>query len=360
MATIYNYASRIAQQVYGWAYGYPDPLLIEGTPENLKKAIREKGKDVFQCTFKVNNTSYSAAEYCVKINDTTSMQKLIELGAKEEFDKPSSRPIVHFYIECLSERGDLVMLHLLLDHTDVNQEDAGYFHTALEHLLEIPLDPENEMHLNAIEVLFQRGARIHSVCGTTPFEVLKRSYNGRIWDGTTPMRSVVEEKTFLFRLANYLDLERNYHPESDSALTFEEFQFHSQNLNRDFTILPIWMDTSFVSFAISECVKDQELLVSLPEGKREEFTSIAKSFLRAQNYRQSQQAAQIFLNLEQYYFLFKKLCKQGTFKDCFSPGQLEMLTSVLKKANPAAATPQMVLELMQSLGLSEQAYTQTT
>lgn len=351
MSAIYNAASSI----YHWAFG-GDPFLIEATPENLKRAILEKGQDVFQYKFKARSSTYSTVEYCVKLNDKTSMKKLIELGADAELNKSRLTPILHFYIDCLNddEPADLEMLQLLLDHTDIDQEDIGMFYTPLEHLLAVE-GRKGVMHFNVIRVLLQRGARISSDADTSAFKILKSSHNDKIWNGAFINRSAEEERIFLSNLVKYLELERQFHPLSESAMTLEEFQFHSQNLNRLFSYAAVSMDISaIVSTAASVCLKDPENLVSLTDDKKELFTSMAESLRRTEIHNQSQQAHQIIKDLSQYYFFFEKLCNAGAFIDCFEPQQLEILTAALKNAKAGTVSAQRTLKLMESLGLSEQ------
>jgi hypothetical protein len=67
---IYSGLTTIGAHLWGMTFGYPDPLEIKATPQNLKTAIREKCQNVLSFKFKdASKTIRSALEYAVEIND---------------------------------------------------------------------------------------------------------------------------------------------------------------------------------------------------------------------------------------------------------------------------------------------------
>ncbi len=258
-------------------------------------------------------------------------------------------PILHFYVECLNEKepADLEILQLLLDNTDVDQEDLGLFRTPLEHLLAIH-GTKTVLPWKVIEVLLQKGARISSDWENSAFKILKRCQ----YDSDT---TVEDEKVFLSNLVKYLELERKFHPLTESALTFEEFGLLSQNLNLFFSYAPACINVSvYVSSAATAFLRDPEVFASLTADKRELFFSMTESIHRAEVHNQAVQAVQMIKALSQYYYFYETLCNEGTFKDCFNPQQLEILSSAFQYTTPGIVSVKRTQELMTSLGLSEQ------
>jgi hypothetical protein len=211
--------TRISAPFTGHAIaGHTVPFEVKASPEKLKEMIQAKGANVLNCKFKEGFQTYSPLEYAVKIRDTKSAQALIGFGADVEDSPLTHGTLVHFYIGCLSEHAppNLDMLNLLLDHTDVNKEEVGCFRNALECALE-HMKPYKKMHLDVIEILLKRGSRVEDTNGITPlmYLIVPHKYDSerRLSDKTQAPRC---------HLADYLALEKKYHPETDIASILEK------------------------------------------------------------------------------------------------------------------------------------------
>lgn len=376
-----SYAKTFGGHLYGTAFGYPDPFEIDATPQNLKVAIREKGKDVLKCKFKDPfHRDYTALEYAVKIGGKDSVCTLIALGAKVDYCSFTSLgTIVHFYIDCIKKDTppDLEMLNLLLqDLTNVNEEEAGYFCTPLEYALHHMKHYEN-IHWDVIEILLQKGCRITDAGnGVSPFMILKDSDNHKI-RYEQMLRTPDEEKRFLDHLVKYLTLERKYHPKSTSALTLKEFKYHTSFFIDQFSRVAVSMSISDFVLSGFESLSEYLEQLSNPEAlfKKHPLKSqtleswdqkdLAKFLEQCKavihrnrrNKIKAEMDSCVLLGklFRDYHKLFQTLVKKGDFSECFDLRQLASIMPIVDKISHHSAQAKALLFLLDIWGLVDKA-----
>lgn len=376
--TLYSGLTTIGRHLHGMAFGYPDPLEIKATPQNLETAIREKGKEVLK--FKFNEGSqyytryYTALEYAVVIGDKDSILSLIALGARVDYCSFSSMgTVVHHYIDCLTKDTlpDLAMLNILLEHLiNINNEEGGYFRTPLEYALTHMKDYQN-IHWGVIEMLLQKGSRITDEAIGSPFMILRNSHDHKIYYEKM-MRTPDEERCFLAHLVKYLTLERKYHPESTSALTMEEFKLHTFHFMNAFSANAICIDTSAMFSQMLESIsralkqhsnpetlslKDRAEIEALPSGQQEKITGIFKEYIEEAKNAPTEltitgcaSSGMLCAQFLAYHQLFKTLVKKENFIDCFVDWQLKAMKLAVAKINRASPHARMILNLLNSSG----------
>jgi hypothetical protein len=219
------YAHKIADKAHAMVYGYE----LEAHPKHLKWVLRHSKEELLRYQFKEGSRRYSVLEYSIKCEDEAAIAALIKLGVDCNLSSANSgKSALHFFIDCLQENHfpHLGVLTLLLDHSDVNVEESSSFHTPLEWAL-MRMAFYSPVHWEVVELLLQKGSRVvkNERTNTTPFMILKDAYHARM------IRNIAEEKLILERFMRYIELEKKYHPESDSSLTLEEFKLHTSNLH---------------------------------------------------------------------------------------------------------------------------------
>ena len=113
-----------------------------------------------------------------------------------------------------------------------------------------------------------------------PFMHLRDSHKHRI-HYENMIRTPIEEERFLNHLVKYLNLERLYHPDSTSALTLEEFKFHTSYLRSQFSMIATNLGPNSLTNmildgveSVSENLKDLDHPETLPEADRLEFEKL--------------------------------------------------------------------------------------
>jgi hypothetical protein len=350
MSCLWNAVQKIGEAAYGLTFG-PNPFHIEGSLNNLQRAIEEKGKDVIHYKFKDYFQTYSPLEFAVKINDKKSAATLINFGSKVEESSQGFRTVLHFYMDCLNEQTspDLEMLDLLLDGiSDVNLRDERTALTPLEHALK-QMRCYAAPHWSVIGRLLQKGATIKEVCGTTPFMIVRDEHTHY----REMVRSFEEEKLYLQNLETYLSLEKKYHPDSDSGLTFKEFLSQTSGIRNSISTFATCMDTtsffSDVERGFLNELDNREGPIRISAEEQSDIDEL-KSIFSANNAKLKLTQTVNLLNLTRafcvYHRLFQNLVKKGeagTFKECFEEWQLNTLLPLLKNSNPN--TP-IVIEIL--------------
>ncbi len=341
------------QIVTGAVYGTPDPFLIDGSKETLQDAIEVHGKDVLQCKFKENYQTYSAFEYAVKLGDRKSAQDLISLGACVDDSKRSFGTMVHFFVDCLEENTepDLELLELLLDNiSDVSLRDAGDFCTSLEHALK-HMANYKEIRWNVIELLLKKGVSITEEY-STPFKVLQDSFSCEYLHGHRVPKSPEKEREYFNKLTKYLELEKKYHPNSESGLTFEEFNENSSAIKSSFRMRLSEMGTSdFFSGSVEDLVDDinTELGKINNPPSYDEQEQYAEVISEASNAReevlekQRQLGVAIRSELHCYHHWFNGLVADGDFKQCFTEWELNQIKPLLSGNSMESAVLRFLL-----------------
>lgn len=320
-------------------YFFTSNTNIKASPKALKQAIKDRGKDVLQCKFIEGEKIYSALEYAVKVQDEEAARTLIEFGSPVDKLFTRHATIVHFYVACLKEEQtpNLNLLNLLLDQlADVDHEGFNFL-TPLEYALK-QMSPYKQIHWGVIKTLFKRGARIEEKFYTTPFEVLKDSQCDVLYFGKK-IRPLEEEIRFLKHLKTYIEIEKQYHPKSESGLTWKEFKCFTTVLNDAISVDAIFRDSStWLSLDVSTLNQELEEILSsvpLPAGEKKELKEWKEVFELVEHKIKDVAPGRPTLedNLNDYYLFFKSLVKEKdkTFSDCFEPWQRTMIGSVLKE-----------------------------
>lgn len=356
MINFFNSLYQVGNSVHKCAYG--DPLEIYVTPDTCLIAIHEHEETIFEYKFKDKSHTYDPLEYAVVIGEIEAVKELIALGAKQHYSAYNFGIMIHFYIDKLDENSNpnLEMLDLLIDQIeDIKGVESNDYRTLLEHAL-MNMSQFKKIHWNVIETLLRRGATLTSKYGTSPFMVLKDSHNHKISYGTM-MRHQEEEELFLKKLVKYLDLEKKYHPNSDSALTLEEFKLHTHHLHSVFARTAPSIDVStWFSSMLPPCLQDLEDEASLESMPNEqEFQELKENLERFQyklsgsNRLDCSTLGQQFIK---YHDLFQALVKEGNFKACFDNWELVSITSALSRLKETSYHAQAILILLKKWGLT--------
>lgn len=192
---------------------------LPASPVNLHRVIHQSPSEAHKYTFKDGQSNYSAVEYAIKCGDAESLAILFRLGAKPD----SSKNIIQFYIECLTEDAlpNVSVIDLLFDQfPEVPVLEVGHFCSlvtkAVHHMRNY-----RAIHWDVIEVLLKREKRLEGMRGVTPLDTLVNA------DSLRTQRTPQDEEEFLHRVDRYLSLERQYYPHSESGLTVEQFKKHT-------------------------------------------------------------------------------------------------------------------------------------
>jgi len=318
-----QYATNFA---YGLAYGFPNPLLLDATPETLKQAIRDKGKEVLQYRFKDVET-YTPLEYSILNEDKESFLTLLEHGAEYKVSLATSP--FQFYLDRLNSGKvpDVEMFNLILDRfPDINELDSRSGLTPLAHMLKEMIYYGN-FHWKIVEELLKRGSKIDGESRNTPFGILERAdffkrrpevperapiraledidflplgygkenkiSNYFKNEFGTFERTPKEENNYLERLITYVQLERKYNTSSNSCLTLKSFKFETSHLKRRLSIIL------------------NDIIALRHPGNINYLSDLGK----------------VLDPLGKYY---KALTKEGKFTDCFEEWELKVIYRALK------------------------------
>lgn len=266
---------NIGTQLYLAAYGYKLPA----SRDYLNSTLKQSDRDIVNYTFSDGEEVYSILEYAVKEENLKVFSKLQQLKVPfvDRFALKYGN-ILHFYLDCLQDNfpHNEALLILILDNLQyIDQQDTVYLATPLEFALK-KMARFDKFDWGIIETLFNYGAKIdeNPSLKKIPLEFLCDV--GEHWIGR---RSFNEEKQFLKRLTDYLQLEKKHYPYSKSSLSLELFKIHTRGFR-------------------SKCV---EIAATINGG-----------------HNSSQQVSQLIENMREYHSYFEILIKQSKFKDCFS------------------------------------------
>jgi hypothetical protein len=320
----------LRDQAYYLVYGNE----LNATPDNLKWALQQAPAKVLNYRFKEDSQTYTILEYAVRCGDVQSAKAVIDLGVDREHSPASEGSIAHFYMTCLKsdQVPNMEMLELLLDKIwNIDMSDA-YGFSVLARALKV-MGSFRKIHHAVIEELLKRGAAItKGQCDKTPFEVLVHSHGYRtdfpfiVWK-----HGHVEENMFLGRLVDYLELEKKYHPDSESTLTVAQFKFFATYFISTFMRSAVSM-SSTSSIATGMSLLNAEL--EAPEAQQsfdDEGKSLTKyrHMVDACHNMASQDISQgirtLHILCDRYGYYFEQLVKQGTLDQCVEPWVLNSI-----------------------------------
>lgn len=322
------------QAVSGAIYGTPDPFIIEGSEEALRDAIQEHGNGVLQYKFKEVFQTYSPLEYAVKLGDRTLITELISLGANVDKSEYCSGTMIHFYIDCLegSEQSDLDLLRLLIDKvSDVNLVENNNLFTPIQYAVHCMVR-DNKIHWDVLGLLLANGADPVGEYGSAaPFEMFVHA--------SVSKSSLVEETVEYFEnIVQYHKLEKQYYPDSENELLFDEFIVRSSHIKQwiNSQLSNITLDTMFTNGArnilagINEELERSNILQEDEEQLRQgiiECTNLQNGV----DQTESERNAAIRQMLFRYYNWFEKLVVEGEFKQCFTEWELNEIKPLLSE-----------------------------
>lgn len=329
-----RYAQMFAEEASHMIWGTGSNVL-SATPKSLEWALKQNKSEIPKYKFTESGQTYTILEFAIKCGDLPAVTALVELGMEVE-------GMLHFYMGCLKEdtEPNLDLLNYLIKQIpDINVEEGDNRRTPLECALQ-NMASYKEIHWNVIETLLHRGSRVteNHYLNRSLFEILKGSDDDKIqYDRMA--RTYEEEISFLARLVRYAALEKKYHPESKCSMTLEEFKFHTSNQKMIFTTTAISLDTSFfisehVGFLSQDLENPDFLKESKSEASEEELAALKEMVHSCENDSHIQQMSElkkISNAFILYHSYFKPLVKEGDFKECFEPWELNSLLPVIEK-----------------------------
>lgn len=372
-----GYGQPAANTVWNWVT-WTDPLEVEATQEKLRQLIKEQGEGVFSYKFKAPGALQpcSPLKYAVMIRDDKSAHELIALRTKRDLvpatpsadletliiehgrfahelislrgnqrlvpvETFSADKLIGLYVNSLSEKTppDLEALTLLLKSASSDRVKLDHLKRALE---QISWYKEPNWDLVAI---FLENITDLSVCpGVSPFQAFFH-FSYKVFR-RLGYPTVEQELRFLENLALYKSLEEDYHQESTSALTVDQFKLFTTRAARALQVAAEHIN--LLARIEAQSLKNTlEAWVAEDNAGAEKLAAPQKTL---QEIEKIQEAVCKELNSTLYTYrrLFRGLVMEGEFADCFEAALLEPILSTATRISEVSNGGRLTLQLLSS------------
>ena len=287
--------SEFLEYVYHATIGSGDSLEIPGTRENLQNAIKQYGKNILQFHFNEYFQNYTPLEYAIKIGDPEAVRAILSFGS--DLHSPQVKgSIAYFYLFQLSTNPQLA-------------EKFKDFPELLEFAVK-KMFQNKKIDWEIIDILLPMGLKMDHAGNSTIFVMFRNCDSAREeWDFNGP--AIVPHIT---NLQAYLKMEKSVYNNSTSGLTAADFQTCLAEVTK-FKLESVGFSISAETDALSS-TKDMKAL-------SEESRDVAEE-------SKSDDKADIICHfMRDCLVWFEDLVKEGNFKDCFQPEEVNLFIQAL-------------------------------